>query len=299
MSAAANPLQAAASSAIDSGSDSGSLVVSIVVYRSDEVWLRKTLTALVDALQHALNAGCLTTASVVLVDNDPTTNGDSYRRMLKQLFAATPACFSHALIKQKQNIGYGAANNRALMDPTRLRADTVLVLNPDVTLAVDAVTNALQYLRQNSHCGMVTPVATFPDGRPQFLVKSNPSVLTLALRGFAPVWLRARFQSRLDAYDRINISFDAALTGGEIVSGCCMFIRGEVWRAVGGFDEKFFLYFEDFDLSKRVAAMTRIDRVADCRIVHAGGHAASKGVNHVWLFIQSAARFFNKHGWRW
>lgn len=275
------------------------MAVSIVVYRSDDIWLRQTLTSLIHALQHALAADCLKTASLVLVDNDPTTNGDSYRRMLKQLFANTPVCFSHALIKQKQNVGYGAANNRALLDPTRLHAETVLVLNPDVTLAVDAVTTALQYLRQHSDCGMVTPVATYADGRPQYLVKANPSLLTLALRGFAPAWLRTRFQPRLATYDRTDISFDAPLTGGEIISGCCMFVRGDVWRTVGGFDEKFFLYFEDFDLSKRIASIARIDRIANCRIVHAGGHAAGKGVNHVWLFVQSAARFFNKHGWRW
>jgi GT2 family glycosyltransferase len=78
-----------------------------------------------------------------------------------------------------------------------------------------------------------------------------------------------------------------------------MFIRGDSWRKVGGFDEKFFLYFEDFDLSMRIAKYAEIHRVPEFRIIHAGGNAAAKGASHILLFVRSAYRFFHKHGWRW
>ncbi|NJR72189.1 MAG: hypothetical protein HC782_03800 [Gammaproteobacteria bacterium] len=82
------------------------------------------------------------------------------------------------------------------------------------------------------------------------------------------------------------------------MSGCCMLMRGEVWQRVGGFDEKFFLYFEDFDLSKRIAAIAEIHRLPSFQIIHGGGNASNKGLKHIRFFVQSAWRFFNKHGWR-
>ena len=62
-----------------------------------------------------------------------------------------------------------------------------------------------------------------------------------------------------------------------------------------GFDPAFFLYFEDFDLSYRIAKFSSISRVPDVRIVHAGGNAAKKGWRHRLFFIRSAARFYSKH----
>jgi hypothetical protein len=65
-----------------------------------------------------------------------------------------------------------------------------------------------------------------------------------------------------------------------------------------GFDEAYFLYFEDFDLSLRMGEIGRLDYVPAMRIEHAGGHAARKGFSHLRMFMQSGFRFFNTHGWR-
>ncbi len=278
------------------------LTISIVVFRSDEAWFRQTVVALAGAIQHAIDNAQLRSAHLVVVDNDPADD-DRYTNIVGEVLAYVPADLAgrmtHATVKPGKNLGYGAANNLALGNTSVQVAGCVLVLNPDVVLAADAISSAILHFNEHPECGMVTPVATFPDGAPQYLVKAMPSVLTLALRGFAPAWLKSMFAARLAAYDRMETAFDAPLLQCEIVSGCAMFIRGDVWKTLGGFDERFFLYFEDFDLSKRVAAMTGIDRVATCRIVHAGGNAAGKGGGHIWLFVRSAVRFFNKHGWRW
>ncbi len=283
------------------------MVVSMVVYQSDKDLFRQTLLSLKTSLQHAFSTHCLQSARVVVVDNAPGINdsagNNEYIEILNTVFtdAKPHPAITYTLILSKRNIGYGAANNLAQNDPASraIQPEYVLVLNPDVTLAEDAIRSAVVHLDRHTATAMVTPVATFPDGSPQYLVKAHPSVGTLACRGFAPAWLRTRCVRRLAAYDRMDSAFDAPLFDAEIVSGCCMFMRADAWHQAGGFDEKFFLYFEDFDLSKRIAAVSRIDRVATCRITHAGGNAAAKGNRHVWLFVRSAARFFNKHGWRW
>ena len=91
---------------------------------------------------------------------------------------------------------------------------------------------------------------------------------------------------------------DAPRTDLEVASGCFMFLRRALAQQVGGFDRRFFLYFEDFDLAWRIRARAKVARVPDVRIVHFGGGAARKGFDHVAMFARSAWIFYRKHGWR-
>jgi GT2 family glycosyltransferase len=278
---------------------SSSLAVSIVIYRSEPEWLLRTLNGVVSALRHSHAHATLSHSEVWLVDNDPEKmvfDHSTLRTMLDDVFHQSGIAINAALIAADHNLGFGSANNLALQNAS---TDYVLVLNPDVVLAEDAISNALMYLNANTNCGMVAPVATSPDGTPLYLVKDTPRILTLLARGFGQKWLKRLMNKRLYQYDQLHIPYDAAQENCRIVSGCCMFMRGELFQRVGGFDESFFLYFEDFDLSARLANHARIDRVPNVRIVHAGGNAARKGSRHIWLFLRSALRFFNKHGWRW
>lgn len=78
-----------------------------------------------------------------------------------------------------------------------------------------------------------------------------------------------------------------------------MLCKREVLSEVGGFDDRYFLYFEDFDLSLRLGKQGRLAYVPAMKIIHAGGNTASKGLRHILLFMRSAMRFFNQWGWRW
>jgi GT2 family glycosyltransferase len=71
-----------------------------------------------------------------------------------------------------------------------------------------------------------------------------------------------------------------------------------VLQRLDGFDPRYFLYFEDYDLSLRTGRIARIVYVPAVRIVHFGGGAADKGFQHIRLFAASAWRFFGTHGWR-
>ncbi len=272
------------------------LAVSLVIYRPDEAWLRRTLTSLNSALRFAHDQQAVRSARVTLVDNQATQTTSPHAALLAQSFDAADGDWLRAdILAGHDNVGYGAGNNLAI---ERHPAGIHLVMNPDVELARESIAAALTHLANHADCAMVTPVATAPDGSPLYLMKSYPSVFTLLLRGFAPAWLRASFAGRLARYDRSELPYDAPLDDARIVSGCFMMVKGAALREAKGFDPGYFLYFEDFDLSYRISRTARIARVPQCRIIHGGGGAARKGFDHIGMFVRSAVRFFRQHGWR-
>lgn len=274
---------------------SARLHVCIVLYRPNANWLRRSLQATINGCAHAVQNGGIISARIDLVNNDPAA-APAVAAQLAEAERNLAPNVSLQQIDAVKNLGFGAGNNLSLRSST---ADYVLVINPDVEMQPDALSNGIRHLATEPDCGMVSPVAVFPDGQPQHLVKRHPGILTLALRGFAPRAIQALFVERLARYECREVSFDQTIRGCEIVSGCWMLMRGSLWRQLGGFDERFFLYFEDFDLCHRASQLARIDRVSACRIAHAGGNAGRKGLAHIMLFVRSALTYFNKHGWRW
>jgi GT2 family glycosyltransferase len=276
-----------------------SLLVSIVIYRPDETWLKTTLRSLATALDAARNINCIGHASVVLVDNEATSKESPHHALLADEFAAHPWLMFSALAGHG-NIGFGAANNLAAASlPPH---DFVLILNPDVSLDGNSIAAAVDYLHIHTKAVMVSPVATNERGTPLYLAYRYPTVAVLGLRGFAPTFVKNLFESLLARYEfrsQGDPAFDGALENLELISGCFMLMRGSTFRELGGFDENFFLYFEDFDLALRTSRLGNMVRLPACRITHAGGDTSRKGLHHIRLFCRSARRFFNKHGWRW
>jgi len=275
------------------------LTISIVTFEPDLALLERCLRALSAALDAAREAGQMRAANVVLVDNTADrATAEAVVRMGETRFRDSGVTMSY--LHGHANIGYGAAHNLVMHGGN---THYHLVLNPDAELAADALTVGLAYLDAHPDIGVLAPAVTGPDGAREFLCKRYPSVLDLALRGFAPASLRQMFRRRLERYEMRDV-IDAA--GGEagvspipVISGCFMLVRRKAIDTTGGFDPGFFLYFEDFDWSVRLNRITRSVYVPGVRIVHHGGGAARKGWRHVLAFARSAARFFNKHGWKW
>ena len=146
---------------------------------------------------------------------------------------------------------------------------------------------------------MATGMAT---GKRQYLCKRYPAVVDLALRGFAPRAVRRLFERRLHHYemrDVVDVDPPRDAIGVPLMSGAFVLVRRDAIDRTGGFDPRFFLYFEDFDWSVRLNAVARNAYVPSVNIIHHGGGAAGKGLRHVLWFIGSGLRFYAKHGWRW
>ncbi|TMH18244.1 MAG: glycosyltransferase family 2 protein [Betaproteobacteria bacterium] len=275
------------------------LTVSIVTYRPDLALLDRTLRTLAASLVAAREQGLMRAANVVLIDNTGTRASASAvitvaRKVFRDVEVTMNYLHGHA------NIGYGAAHNLVMHGGN---TNYHLVLNPDVELAVDALPSALKYLGEHAEIGVLAPAARREDGTREYICKRYPTVLDLALRGFAPRALRRLFRKRLDRYEMHDlvdrVALDETISPIPAMSGSFMFVRRKAIEATGGFDPGFFLYFEDFDWSVRLNRVTRSAYVPRVRIVHHGGGATGKGPRHVGYFLRSAARFFNKHGWKW
>ena len=270
------------------------LDVSVVVYRADPAELRASLESLRHALAAARSAGLLDRATVWLIDNgsdDPV----ALDRLAARALDPNDDWLRLTVLRGQGNVGYGAGHDLALLRPGGAWR---LILNPDVLLDPEAISEGLRFLRQHPDVGLVTPHAVDAQGERQFLCKRYPSLLVLLLRGFASRSVRRRFQALLDRYEMRDLPVHEPATGIPIASGCFMLAREGVLRATGGFSSRYFLYFEDFDLSLRVGRISAIAYVPSVRIVHGGGDAARKGGLHRRLFVRSALTFFTTHGWK-
>ncbi|MEO7742701.1 MAG: glycosyltransferase family 2 protein [Usitatibacter sp.] len=269
-----------------------SLSATIVAYRTDARVLRCALHSLARAIEEARAAGLLDAVTVHIVDNSPD---DARAAAAQALRAWPPAAGELTLLAGQGNVGYGRANNLVLPD---LASDLHLVMNPDVELAPDALRAGLQALADHPDVGLVAPAVQGEDGARQYLCRRYPSVWVLFLRGFAPQALRERFRGAIERYEMRDLIGDTILTGVPLASGCFMLLRTPLFARLGGFDPRYFMYFEDYDLSLRAGREADVAYVPQARITHHGGEAAGKGMRHVAWFVASAWRFFSRHGWR-
>lgn len=142
------------------------------------------------------------------------------------------------------NTGFGAGNALAIA-----RADTpyLLVINPDNELAPDALEIMLSRMEKDPAVGIVAPKLVHEDGSVRDSSRSFPAVKDVVAKRTP---LRRLFPHSLDRYLQAGQDPDRERTTDWVV-GACMLIRTDVYRRIGGFDERFFLFFEDIDLCRR------------------------------------------------
>lgn len=267
-----------------------SLSISIVVYRPDEALLARTMSSLSQACAYARARLPDFEAELVLVDNGGLGDVSDAERALR---ASGVPC---AIVSGHGNVGYGRGHNLAI-EQTESRYH--LVLNPDIDLAPSALFTALAFLDAHPQAGLLTPSIRDDDGGLQYLCRRFPTLIDLFVRGFAPAGVRRRFAARLARYEmRDLITERDPLWDPPIVSGCFMLFRTDVLKRLDGFDPRYFLYFEDYDLSLRTHEVARVAYVPAVQVVHHGGGASRKGWAHIRMFAASAFRFFNRFGWR-
>jgi len=273
---------------------SNSLSISIVVFRSEPQIVRATVTSLLSAIATARQQECLSSASIDLIHNGEETQ--RFTQLAQSL--AELALVAHVqlrVIEGHGNVGYGRGHNLSIVQAD---SDYHLILNPDVILSPQCLVQGLTFLKDAPSVAAISPAIEDGEGHKQYACKRYPTVLDFLLRGFAPASVKGWFRKRLAWYEMQDLPETSPSLNVPIISGCFMLFRTPVLHKVGGFDERYFLYFEDFDLSLRVHALGLLAYLPDMHIVHLGGNSARKGLRHIGLFARSGLRFYRTHGWR-
>jgi GT2 family glycosyltransferase len=192
------------------------------------------------------------------------------------------------------NLGYGSAHNIAIRESIKNNISYHVVLNPDIYFKNDVIEKLSQYMQNNNDVGHIMPKVLYPDGEIQHLTKLVPSPFDLIFRRFIPLksWKEKRnfkYELRFSGYDKIaNVPY---------LSGCFMFLRIEALQNVGMFDERFFMYPEDIDLTRRIHKKYKTIYYPFVSIVHEHEKASFKSFKMMKIHMFNMIKYFNKWGW--
>ena len=165
--------------------------------------------------------------------------------------------------------------------------------NPDIIITPETLNVLVPFLEEHKMVGCVTPQVKYPDGELQYLCKLLPTPLDVFGRRFLPKrWIERRnrrYELRDSGYNRImNIPY---------LSGCFMLFRTEAVRKARLFDERFFMYPEDVDLTRRIHRDYLTVYYPHTTIIHNHAKASYRSLRMLWVHIVNMCRYFNKWGW--
>lgn len=217
---------------------------------------------------------------VYLIDNSAVRNDE---------FLTLPATY----VFNGKNLGYGAAHNIAIRHTIDERIPYHLVINPDIQFKGDSLEELIEFMDDNPDVGHLMPKIIYPDGGIQYLCKLLPSPSDLILRRFFPDnWFtksKKNFELRHTGYNKImNVPY---------LSGCFMLLRTKSLEDVGLFDERFFMYPEDIDLTRRIHRKYRTIFYPDVKIIHHHAQGSYTNFKLLLTHIWNIAKYFNKWGW--
>lgn len=249
------------------------LNISIVLYHTPESeWY--------PLVQELLRSDCVNL--IYLVDNSPEPiAGRTWERQLRYIHTG-------------KNPGYGAAHNIAIRETIYDQVPFHLVINSDIQVKAEAIGNLLAVMDSSKLIGQLMPQVVDTKGELQYLCKMLPTPMDL---------LRRILFGRLGRDSRNNARFElrhldhSRPINAPYLSGCFMLLRTEALLKVGLFDERFFMYPEDIDLTRRIHREYLTLYYPSETIIHAHRQASYHNLRMLSIHAVNMMRYFCKWGW--
>ena len=191
------------------------------------------------------------------------------------------------------NLGYGKAHNIALRESAYYRTELHLVMNSDIRVKAEDIDAMHDWMIANPQVGQMMPKVVNTDGTQQYLAKRLPSPLDAFGRRFLPEWMTARRNRR---YELRDLDLTRPINA-PYLSGCFMMLRTKAAVEAGLFDERYFMYPEDIDLTRTIHRNWLTLYYPEWTIVHAHARSSYKNNHMLCIHIQNLCRYFNKWGW--
>ena len=249
----------------------------VIVNYNVKYFLEQCLLSVIKASSHI-------ETEILVVDNNSSDGSVDY---IRQRFP------SAQVIANKDNPGFSKANNQAIQIA---KGEYILILNPDTLVAEDTFDICIDFMNKNADAGALG--VKMIDGKGNFLPESKRALPTPEV-AFYKMFGLARIFPQSHRFGRYHLSYLSKddTNRVDILSGAFMFFRKKVLDEIGYFDETFFMYGEDIDLSYRVLkAGYQNYYLADTTIIHYKGESTKKGsLNYVRVFYQAMIIFARKH----
>ena len=251
-------------------------VTTVIVNYRLKYFLEQTLLSVEEAYTEV-------EGHTIVIDNN---SGDDSIDFLEERFPSV------TFIRNKENVGFARANNQgfALAD-----TEFILVLNPDTIIGSDTLKDAIKWMDEHPECGAAG--VKMIDGNGFFLPESK--------RSFPSTWnsfcklfgLSSIFpKSKLFARYHLRYLHEDKPHQVPVLAGAFMLLRTDLTKKVGGFDEDFFMYGEDMDLSYRMITDNKVNYYLPIPIIHYKGECTiTESLNYVKIFYEAMHIFYRKH----
>lgn len=224
-------------------------------------------------------------AEVIVVDNN---SNDNSCRMVRDKFPSV------ILIENTDNKGFSKANNQAVAIS---KGEYILFLNPDTVMPEDFLKKTIAYMDQHPEAGAIGPKLI--DGKGQFAPDGKKSFPTLSVAIFKTTGINKLFSKSpyFNKYYAVHVGPDECAEV-DVLSGCCMLVRKKAMDDAGGpFDEDYFMYCEDVDLSYRIQkAGYKNIYFPETELIHYKGESTRKAtMSYVRTFNDALLLFVKKN----
>lgn len=219
-----------------------------------------------------------------IIDNSPVNDLSSFFSGLENT----------VYIHNPSNPGFGASHNIAFKKSIAEGCRYHFVINPDAVFTDKVIREMVKYLDDNDNVGMVMPQILNFDGSIQYLPKLLPTPFSIVLRKLKrPKFLYKPF---IEKYELRTVDSDK-IYQAPILSGCFTAFRLSAIEEIGMYDDRFFMYFEDWDISRRMHEKYMTVYYPKVSIYHGYESGANKSKRLFKIFLQSCLYYFGKWGW--
>lgn len=245
---------------------------SIVLYNNDISEINQCIHAITNS---SINL------KIYLIDNSENEKLNVFSRVLNLIY-----------IKTSHNVGFGAGHNIAINDSIKNNFKYHFIINPDITFDSEVMKEMINYMSLSENVGAMMPKVLNSDGTIQYNQKLLPTPFTIIFKKFNLNYIIRNNNLYNDLHD-----FEDQILNVPTLSGCFLLFDLSKLKKVGLFDEKFFLYFEDWDISRRIHLYFNTIYYPKVYVTHKHFSGANKKFDLFYLFIKSYFHYFNKWGW--
>ncbi len=246
---------------------------SIVTYRHTS----EEITLLLDCILKS----CVN--KIYIIDNSPTDELKVIRNYSEHII----------YIFNDSNVGYGVAHNMALRKSIEENVDYHVVINPDISFEKGLLNRLALIMDKNKDYGQLMPKVVYQNGELQYLCRLIPTPWDYICKRYLP------FKYAKKHADKFMLKFTGynTIMNVPILSGCFMFLRVSALKEIGLFDERFFMYPEDDDLTRRMHMKYKTIYYPYLQVCHGYEAAPYKSLKMHFILLYNMVKYFNKWGW--